>query len=161
MHSRRHLAEFMASMHLVQSTTNGFSNSLRSLLWRGQQVKDTLDGLRRAYTSEEVANVVLDGTLSFPTAPTQVTTGISLEFRYALRTLRALLVTFQHFAQCPAMYLSNTLVQKSMRSVRFPSLSCPDNSAYVPGISSYDTTPYASLRSLSALTVLEKVLYSN
>ena len=82
--NRGHFSEFVSSFHLVQSTATSVSQNLGGLVGNTQRLGEVLEGLRSMYTENEIQNIVRDGSVSFPADPEDISTGISLEFRYVL-----------------------------------------------------------------------------
>ena len=76
------LAEYIASIHLVQTTASSFSMAVNRVYGSAIGLKQQLEDLRKAYTAGDIPNVVRDGTVSFPSRPRTAVSGIALEFRY-------------------------------------------------------------------------------
>ena len=74
------LAQSVASLHLVRSTTATFSTSLRILYGNSLQITKQFESIKSAYTDQKASNVVIDGTVALPTH--QVRSGVALELRY-------------------------------------------------------------------------------
>ena len=81
MRSPGNLAEFLATLHVVESAGKGFSQTLYSLIFRSGQLGNKLSQLRDSYKDDGVANVVRDGTGSLPSGSEREIPGVSIEFR--------------------------------------------------------------------------------
>ena len=81
MHSTGNLAEFMATLHVVDSAGKSFSQTLHGFIWRGGQLGQKLSQLRDSYKEDGVSNIVHDGTICLPSGLERSIPGVSIEFR--------------------------------------------------------------------------------
>ena len=68
-------------MHLMQSTASSFAMSVVSVVQTSRNMKYQLMSIRQIYEIGSIENAVPDGTMAFPADPSEVASGISLEFR--------------------------------------------------------------------------------
>ena len=73
----------LASLHLVQQSTQTFVLSILEIQRSMNSVSEQLSAVRKLYEVGNIENVVPDGTVPFPEDTAQIKFGISLEFRYA------------------------------------------------------------------------------
>ncbi|KAI9062263.1 P-loop containing nucleoside triphosphate hydrolase protein [Trametes sanguinea] len=71
----------LASMQMVQETTNAFTWNIYELLMSTRSFSDQLETVRKLYEVAHVPNKVPDGTVPFPEDTAQIRTGFPLEFR--------------------------------------------------------------------------------
>ena len=77
----------LASLHLIQESTNGFIGNIYELMSSTSSVSDQLAAVRKLYEVGNIKNKIEDGTVPFPEDASQIKSGISLEFRYTLSRL--------------------------------------------------------------------------
>ncbi|KAI0638774.1 P-loop containing nucleoside triphosphate hydrolase protein [Trametes polyzona] len=71
----------LASLEMVQKSTNDFAYSMFELVSSTQNFAAQLGEVRKLYEVVNMPNKVLDGTVSFPEDTAQVRHGVALEFR--------------------------------------------------------------------------------
>ncbi|KAI0353204.1 P-loop containing nucleoside triphosphate hydrolase protein [Trametes cingulata] len=71
----------LASLQMMQETTNSFAYNLFELMHSSQTFASQLAQVRKLYEVAEVPNKVQDGTIPFPEDASQIRSGIALEFR--------------------------------------------------------------------------------
>ena len=74
----------MARLSLVQTSSRGVAQSINSVLSRITNLYSNLDAIRQVYKADNIANVVVDGSLPLQMDNARGRSGITLEFRYVL-----------------------------------------------------------------------------
>lgn len=86
----------LASLTLINQTSNSFSTTLFSLFGESFSLGEQFANVRKLYEIENVQNKVVDGAESFPENQQALKSGISVEFR---------LVTIPHVLQSFLMHV--------------------------------------------------------
>ncbi|KAI0056772.1 P-loop containing nucleoside triphosphate hydrolase protein [Artomyces pyxidatus] len=71
----------LASLNLMQQTSDAFALALTSLAHQAGSIAERLSGLRKLYEAENIQNKVQDGTMPFPEDAQSIRAGISIEFK--------------------------------------------------------------------------------
>lgn len=71
----------IASLNLITSTTNQFTNEFYSLMYTTENISTTLSNIRQLYEVENIPNQVEDGAVPYPEDQAKIRYGISVEFR--------------------------------------------------------------------------------
>ncbi|KAH9942416.1 P-loop containing nucleoside triphosphate hydrolase protein [Epithele typhae] len=78
----RHMAEALASLHLVQTSAQALSSSIGRAFHAANTIGGSLSALRDAYEGGDIENIVPDGTVAFsPSSDLPTSSGVHIEFR--------------------------------------------------------------------------------
>ncbi|PIL30024.1 ATP-binding cassette transporter [Ganoderma sinense ZZ0214-1] len=80
------LPEFMARLNLVQTSARDVGVSFSIVINTRNVIQGHIDTLRKTYETENIRNVVQDGTVPFQIESAQATSGVALEFSLRFKT---------------------------------------------------------------------------
>ena len=81
MRSTGNLAEFLATLHVVETAGTRFTQTVQGFIWRCSQLGQKLTELRDSYKEDGVPNIVRDGTVCLSRGSERKIPGVSIEFR--------------------------------------------------------------------------------
>ena len=73
-------------MRLIQATNRNFTSALWAISYQAKSIGEQFHRVRQLYEIHEIRNKVPDGTPSFPEDSRSLASGITVEFRYVLRS---------------------------------------------------------------------------
>lgn len=77
----------LTTMRFIQTTNRNFTTALWTISYQAKSIGEQFHRVRQLYEIHEIRNKVPDGTTSFPEDSRSLASGITVEFRYALRAL--------------------------------------------------------------------------
>lgn len=71
----------LATLNLVQSTTQTFTMSIFELLRQTQSISETFGSVKKLYEIRSIPNRIVNGKIPFPEDESKIRAGVLLEFR--------------------------------------------------------------------------------